>query len=73
MFALGLSVSVLSDLRQCVIEVFCSTSTDKSKKSSSLLLICKRAKCKDPPQIKAQPISQQNYQDPVLLDGIQLS
>lgn len=57
MFVLGLSVSVLSDLRQCVIEVFCSTSTDKSKKSSSLLLICKRAKCKDPPQIKAQPIT----------------
>lgn len=28
-------------LRQCVIEVFCSTSTDKSKKSSSLLLTCK--------------------------------
>lgn len=56
MFALGLSVSVLSDLRQCVIEVFCSTSTDKSKKSSSLLLICERAKSKDPPQIKAQPI-----------------
>lgn len=25
-------------LRQCVMEVFCSTSTDRSKKSSSLLL-----------------------------------
>lgn len=25
-------------LRQCVMEVFCSTSTDRSRKSSSLLL-----------------------------------
>lgn len=57
MFKLGLSVSMLSDLRQCVIEVFCSTSTDKSKKSSSLLLICERTKSKDTPQIKAQPIT----------------
>lgn len=35
------SLSVYVYLRQCVIEVFCSTSTDKSKKSSSLLLTCK--------------------------------
>ncbi len=57
MFKLGLSASMLSDLRQCVIEVFCSTSTDKSKKSSSLLLICERTKSKDTPQIIAQPIT----------------
>ena len=29
-------------LRQCVIDVFCSTSTDRSRKSSSLLLTCPR-------------------------------
>lgn len=29
-------------LKQWVIEVFCSTSTERSKKSSSLLLICRR-------------------------------
>lgn len=29
-------------LRQCVMEVFCSTSTDRSRKSSSLLLIWKK-------------------------------
>lgn len=29
-------------LRQCVIEVFCSTSTERSRKSSSLLLICNK-------------------------------
>lgn len=28
-------------LRQCVMEVFCSTSTDRSRKSSSLLLTCR--------------------------------
>lgn len=28
-------------LRQCVMEVFCSTSTERSRKSSSLLLICR--------------------------------
>lgn len=27
-------------LRQCVIDVFCSTSTERSRKSSSLLLTC---------------------------------
>lgn len=30
-------------LRQCVIDVFCSTSTERSRKSSSLLLTCKTA------------------------------
>lgn len=29
-------------LRQCVIDVFCSTSTERSRKSSSLLLTCQR-------------------------------
>lgn len=34
-------------LRQCVIEVFCSTSTERSRKSSSLLLTCgKEYTCK---------------------------
>ena len=31
-------------LRQCVIDVFCSTSTERSRKSSSLLLTCQRKK-----------------------------
>lgn len=29
-------------LRQCVIDVFCSTSTERSRKSSSLLLTCSK-------------------------------
>lgn len=34
-------------LRQCVIDVFCSTSTERSRKSSSLLLTCsKKYTCK---------------------------
>lgn len=38
---------VLIYLRQCVIDVFCSTSTERSRKSSSLLLTCcKKYTCK---------------------------
>lgn len=32
----------VANLRQCVMDVFCSTSTERSRKSSSLLLTCQR-------------------------------
>lgn len=35
-------------LRQCVIDVFCSTSTDRSRKSSSLLLTWNKSKGRTP-------------------------
>ena len=38
----GWLTGALRHLRQCVMEVFCSTSTDRSRKSSSLLLTCKQ-------------------------------
>lgn len=34
-------------LRQCVIDVFCSTSTERSRKSSSLLLTCQTNRGRD--------------------------
>lgn len=37
-------ITGLCHLRQCVMEVFCSTSTDRSRKSSSLLLTCNASK-----------------------------